>query len=288
MGLFEFADPATIGAGERAALVAEQLTFQERLRDRGAIDRQKRRVTAAAMLINRPRHEFFAGAAFAEHQHRHVLRGDAANRLVKFLHRRRTPHQLIRRRLDFGLFVIQCRHTADLAGVNCPVHDAGELVEIKRFEKILERSQLHRFDCGFRRAVGGDHDYRQPRIDLANLGVGFEPSHVGQAYIQDHGIRQAKTNRLDSLTTAASGGHRQGCRLKRSPKRIANVRLVVDYEYAGHGTPWGSDATGAGRRTAKIAPPSARLPAVISPPCDCTIRRQMAKPRPRPVSFVLT
>jgi len=46
MALLELTDPLPVGAGERAFLMAEQLAFQQRLGDRGAVDRQKRPLVA--------------------------------------------------------------------------------------------------------------------------------------------------------------------------------------------------------------------------------------------------
>ena len=54
---------------------------------------------AAAVLIDRPGHQLLSRPAFAEDQHGHVLRGDAADRLVELLHRRRAAHQLVAFRL---------------------------------------------------------------------------------------------------------------------------------------------------------------------------------------------
>ena len=105
VGLLEFADAPPVGARESAALVAEQFAFQQRFRDGGAVDRQERGLAAAAVLVDRPGHQFLAGPALAEDQHGHVLRGDAADRLIEFLHGRRAAHQLIAFRLGLLLLV---------------------------------------------------------------------------------------------------------------------------------------------------------------------------------------
>ena len=66
VGLLELADPPAVGAGERPALVAEQLAFQQRLRDGRAVDRQERAATAAAMVVDGAGDQFLAGAALAQ------------------------------------------------------------------------------------------------------------------------------------------------------------------------------------------------------------------------------
>ena len=55
----------TTNAGSGPIFDAEQFRFEQRLDDRRAIDRDKRRAPAPAQLVDLTRHEFFAGAAFA-------------------------------------------------------------------------------------------------------------------------------------------------------------------------------------------------------------------------------
>ena len=53
------------GASERAALVPEQFAFEQRLREGGAIDRDKRLSRARAVEMNRACRQFLAGTGFA-------------------------------------------------------------------------------------------------------------------------------------------------------------------------------------------------------------------------------
>ena len=55
--------------GKRAAGVTEQLAFDERFRNRAAVDRHERRRLAAAEVMNRARGEFLAGARLALNEH---------------------------------------------------------------------------------------------------------------------------------------------------------------------------------------------------------------------------
>ncbi len=85
--LLEAADAPQFRAGERAALVAEQFAFEQRFGNRRAVDGDERRLRAVAVLVNRARDEFLAGAGFAANQHVDRLGGDAADLLVNGLHR---------------------------------------------------------------------------------------------------------------------------------------------------------------------------------------------------------
>src|SRR5438874_13564849 len=53
------------GAGEGAPLVTEDFAFEERLGDRGAIDRHEHIRTASAELVDRLGDQLFAGAGFS-------------------------------------------------------------------------------------------------------------------------------------------------------------------------------------------------------------------------------
>src|SRR5208337_380189 len=62
-------------ARERAFFVAKEFAFEQRLRNRGAIDAHVVGFGAAAQRVQRPRHQFLAGAAFAQNQDPGVGRG---------------------------------------------------------------------------------------------------------------------------------------------------------------------------------------------------------------------
>ena len=62
MRLFEPALAIADGAGERAANVAEQLRFEQRLGNRRAVERDEAEHAPRAVVVNRARHDFLAGA----------------------------------------------------------------------------------------------------------------------------------------------------------------------------------------------------------------------------------
>jgi hypothetical protein len=61
-----------VGAGERPALVAEQLRFQQLFGQRRAVDRDERAALARRGLVNEPRHDFLARARFSLQENRRV------------------------------------------------------------------------------------------------------------------------------------------------------------------------------------------------------------------------
>ena len=70
IGQLEAAGAPIGGAGERAALVPEDLALEQRLRNRRAVDGDKRRLGARAELVDRLRDQLLARARLADDEHR--------------------------------------------------------------------------------------------------------------------------------------------------------------------------------------------------------------------------
>jgi hypothetical protein len=77
------------GAGERAALVPEQLALEQRLGDRRAVDRHEGPAPTLRALVDAPRQDLLAGAALAQEGHRDLAGGHGLEQGVDLAHRRR-------------------------------------------------------------------------------------------------------------------------------------------------------------------------------------------------------
>ena len=64
-------------AGKAAPLMAEQLCLDQGRRDRPTVHGDERSATSRAGVMNAARHEFLAGAALTDHEHRGVARRHA-------------------------------------------------------------------------------------------------------------------------------------------------------------------------------------------------------------------
>ena len=82
VGGLELADLLVGRPGEGALLVAEQLAFQQRLGDGGAVQADERAFLARAGVVDGAGDQLLAGAAFAADQHGGVGGGDAADLVV--------------------------------------------------------------------------------------------------------------------------------------------------------------------------------------------------------------
>src|SRR5438552_2223860 len=78
-----------------AATMAEELGFQQVLRQGTAIDWDERSQLTFAIKMQSARHQFFAGAAFAQDQNRTVRVGDTLDQFENGLHGGRTADDLV-------------------------------------------------------------------------------------------------------------------------------------------------------------------------------------------------
>ena len=139
-----------VGAGERAALVAEQLALEQRLGQRRAGDVHERLRGAVAVVVQHLGREILAGAALAGQQHR----------------RRRARRDLLQQRLDastiagaladdaveaVGLRLARAQR-AHLAAqprrLERLLDQQRDLVEVERLVGVVIRAVLHRLDGG--------------------------------------------------------------------------------------------------------------------------------------------
>ena len=83
------------GARERAAHVAEQLRFDQRLGQRRAVDAHERHLALRAPVVNRARDELLAGAGLARDEHRAARLGDEPRGAHDFLDRPAPPDDAV-------------------------------------------------------------------------------------------------------------------------------------------------------------------------------------------------
>ena len=94
-GLLEEAGTTTfLGAGKGAALVSEQFAFQQRIRNSGTINGNKRPQTVA-FGMDRPGEQFFTGSTFASDRNDGRCRGNLAGKGNGLDDRRCVAHKVI-------------------------------------------------------------------------------------------------------------------------------------------------------------------------------------------------
>jgi len=115
---FDPAHAPLVRAGERAALIAEQLRLQQVMRNRPAVDRDERPLAAAGTLVNRERRQFLAGARLAGDEYARVGLRDLADRAEQLLHRLAVADHAVladRRRIGCAVDAVERGHPARMA-----------------------------------------------------------------------------------------------------------------------------------------------------------------------------
>ena len=143
-------------ARERAPRVAEQLGFQQRLRQGRAVDGDERRVRARRVRVDRARDQLLAGPGFAFDQHRRRRGGHARDQLVHLQHDGALAHDV----LQLGLAV---RRDGLLFGDQAPPFDrAGDgqpqLFDVEGLGDVVVSAALDGLHRARHVAERGDQD----------------------------------------------------------------------------------------------------------------------------------
>ena len=85
---------------------------------------------------------------------------------------------------------------------------------VERLEQIIIRAELHRLDCGLRRAVGGHQNDEQFRIARADFAERFESVHAAHAHVHEHEVGLEFWNEFQTFLAARRGGQFDFRRIK--------------------------------------------------------------------------
>ncbi len=171
VGGLDLADDAAIGAGERAALVAEQLALDERRGQRRAVHRDQRPVFAPRVGVDRAGEQALSDAGLAGEQHRGVGAGRAPHERVHLLEGRARADDPVDRAAEGDARAVGARG-AQRGRVERLRHLGGER-QAERLVLLVERAaalveHLHDAADGVRIADGrGEQGAR----DVARGGV---------------------------------------------------------------------------------------------------------------------
>ena len=148
-----------VGAGEASAHVAEELSLEKLLRDRGGVHGHERVRRTGAAGVNGASHELFSDSRFTRNQHRRARSSHAIYRRTQGSHGLAVAEHLLVRCEGRGR-----SGARPLAWVPARVErtrdDAVKLLRVAWFEQVAERASLdglHRLVDSPRRS---DHDHR--------------------------------------------------------------------------------------------------------------------------------
>src|SRR5205085_3923042 len=133
--------------GKGAALVAEELSFQQMRREGGAIDLDKARLRLSARVMERSRNEVLARPALAEQEHRRVgNRRDALHEIAYLLDCRLIAENGAGRELCLPRARERRRLLAHRPLLERAPELRQQLVHVHRLEQIIGGARLERGD----------------------------------------------------------------------------------------------------------------------------------------------
>ena len=227
-GLFEPAGSAGIGAGERAAFMAEQFGFDEVARDRRHVDGDERTVAALAVVMERAGDQFLAGAGLAGDHHREVGLHQPRQHPVDFLHRRRAADQ--RDRIEFAFVGRACHPLLRLG--QCAADDGDELLQVERFWQILIGAALRGPDRRHEGILRAHDDNGQVRPHLLDARQQIERVLVGHHHVGDDEIALALAHPAPQRCGVAGQANLISSARKRLVQNRADGGVVICNEYA--------------------------------------------------------
>ncbi len=149
---------SSVRAGKAALAMAEQLAFDQLFGDGRAIHFDESLRAARAAVVNRVRHQFLAGAAFAVDQHASVGGGHQRQLLPQRLHGNAFADDL---QLAPPVFLQALHFQLELALLQRVLHHHRDFFDGQRLFQKIEGAQLGGLHRGFDGAVAGnDHHHR--------------------------------------------------------------------------------------------------------------------------------
>ncbi len=221
MGLLEAAAAQPVGAGEGALLVAEQLALGERLGQRRAVDRHERPARPRPPVVQAVRDELLAGAGLAGHEHRHVARRHPVHEVEELDEPRIAGDEL----------------GAALLGREQAGDDGEQRGRRRqRLGQVVGGAEPHRLDRLGDRAVGGEHDQRRRRGELADGAQQADAVEPRHALVREHEVERPPLEGGERLGTVAHLDDVVAGPLEDVREQLAERRLVVGDEDARHVT----------------------------------------------------
>ena len=160
------------GAGrarERAARVAEQLVLEERVGERGAVERDERLLGARTARVQRARDELLPRAGLAGDQHRARRGGRAADQILDLAHRLAVADERVHRAAGADLPLQEIDLAREPAAIGRRTDAHQQLVAEERLLHEVHGAELHRLDRRVDGPEAGHHDEGGVDAELAQL-----------------------------------------------------------------------------------------------------------------------
>ena len=230
MCLLETPLPRADRAGECAAHVTEELGFEQRLRDRAAVEGDEAIRAARAAVVNRARGKLLSRPRFAGDEHGARRRGHGFQELEEVAHHAAAsdeavdPVALLELRSEIGVL------RAEPALLERRVQDMEQRVELKRLGDEIGCPLLDRVDRVLDGAEARDDDRDDVGIALERGIQDGAAVDAGQAEISDDDVEREFHQPRERFFAAAGLLHDEAVIGEAFGDGLAERRLVVDEE----------------------------------------------------------
>ena len=228
-GLLEEATAVAVGAGERAAHVAEELALEQRLRDGGAVLDEQGSVPPRTAAVDGARDQLLARAGLALDQHRDRTPRRPVDEREQRPQARRGPDEKVlvggaaRDRRQLGAAGI---HAREHRAPERLAHEHGQLLDVARMlGHVVGGPELHGRDGELLRARPGGHDDRHLAAHRPQRADDVRVLGVGEPEIGHHAADRGISERLERAAQAVDGGHADAG--LHAEQRLAHARRMV-------------------------------------------------------------
>src|SRR2546425_1718063 len=214
-------------AGERALLVAEQLRLEQRLGQRGAVDRDERAAAPRRARVDRAGDELLAGAALALDEHRRGAAGDLLEERHHAAERgaraddRALLEQVVEPLLERAVLLDQVSALEGLAD------QAQELGALERLGEEVVRALLHRLDRLLDRAEGGQEDHVHFGRDRLDRSEQLDTPEARQLWAGEDQVHAPRLEALEGGVAVGGADDAVPLARQRALEALAEPRIVV-------------------------------------------------------------
>ena len=185
------------------------------------------------MVVDRPRDQFLAGAAFPQDQHIDVLSCHTTDLLANRLYFGAAADQAVR--LVFGPVadVHECRNVHQTADLKRLPYDLFQLRCVQRFYEVIVRPEFHGLDGRFGGPAAGDEDNHHLRVD-PELVEQIQAGSGAQDNVQQDDLRGLVGGDLQTFLGRRGPQHANVRALEHRCDAEADIGFVVDHQQFRH------------------------------------------------------
>ena len=234
VGHLEPADLPPFGAGERPLFVAEELAFQQRVVQDGAVERHERTGPARIGGVQRLRDQLLAGPGLALDQDRRAHRPDLLDQVEQLANLRALGDHRVKMIVAAHLLAQLLELVDQLAAIEDALDQEPEVIGLVGLGDKIVGAGLHRPERLGRVAERGQDDHAHRKPLGAHLREQIQSAQVGHPQVGDHQVVSLGSKLVPGRAAVADGVDFKAVGFENLAEVMAVELHVVDGEDAAH------------------------------------------------------